>query len=374
VIDHVAALYVIDPQGRERVVFTTYPSYASVPQFGQLLADDVSKLLPSPHPTVSTHYSYAEAPETTPSEHKDLKKLGGGTVALGPGKPHLYLFFATWDQQTLGLAADLDKLNAYVAAAKKDGLPALTAIDEGSVEPSTSAMPDFINSLPERLDYPVAVDTTGSVADGYQVEGEPWFVETNAAGKIVLFQEVYTQGWPRLATFEQELKQALVKKTVAVSSASLAGSPAPLAALHAQGSKLLAGGQTALDARIRKLEAAGYPVVLNIWASWCAPCQAEFGLFQKAALEYGKHVAFLGADVADSATNAQAFLNEHHVSYPSYAVSYTSIEDVLIGGLQGTPTTAYLIHGLRPAYVLSDPYESIGELQADIDQHALGRS
>jgi len=371
-IDHVAALYVIDPHGRERVVFTTYPSYASVPQFGQLLAHDVSRLLRS-HPAVSTHYSYAEAPSTTPGESAALPKLGGGTLTLGPGRPHLYLFFATWDQQTLALPADLEKLNAYANAAKVQGLPQLSAVDEGSVEPSPQALPAFVARLPHKLAYPIAIDESGRVADGYHVQGEPWFVETNAAGKIVLFQEVYTEGWPRLATFELELKQALAKQQPISGKSSLVGSPAPLTALHRQGSKLLGGGQTALDARIRKLEAAGYPVVLNIWSSWCGPCQAEFGLFQKASLEYGKQVAFLGADNADSAANAQAFLNEHHVSYPSYATTDTSVDSVLIGGLEGTPTTVYLVKGLRPVYVLADPYESIGELQADINEYALGR-
>jgi cytochrome oxidase Cu insertion factor (SCO1/SenC/PrrC family)/thiol-disulfide isomerase/thioredoxin len=371
-IDHVAALYVIDPQGRERVVFTTYPSYASVPQFGQLLARDVSKLLPT-HPAVSTHYSYAEAPSTPPSERAQLPKLGGGKLTLGPGKPHLYLFFATWDQQTLALADDLDRLNAYVKAEKKDGLPQLAAIDEGSVEPSAQAMPAFIAKLPKRLGYPVAIDGSGRVADGYDVEGEPWFVETNAAGKIVWFQEVYTEGWPPLTRLKQELKTALTKQRPTSQAKALAASPAPLAALHRQGSELLGGGQQALDARIRALEADGYPVVLNIWSSWCGPCQAEFGLFAKASALYGNRVAFLGADNADSATNAQAFLDEHHVSYPSYATNDESIDNVLIGGLEGTPTTVYLVKGLKPVYVWSDPYESLGALQADISSYVLGR-
>ncbi|HEX3616144.1 MAG TPA: redoxin domain-containing protein [Solirubrobacteraceae bacterium] len=371
-IDHVAALYVIDPQGHERVVFTTYPSYASVPQFGQLLARDVSRLLPG-HPAVSTHYSYAEAPSTPPGRRAELPKLGGGSLTLGPGKPHLYLFFATWDQQTLALADDLDRLNAYAKAAKADGLPQLEAIDEGSVEPSARAMPEFIAKLPSRLSYPVAIDGSGRVADGYHVQGEPWFVETNARGRIVWFQEVYTEGWPPLTRLEQELKAALHKQRPISQAKALAGSPGPLAALHAQGSKLLGGGQQALDARIRALEADGYPVVLNIWSSWCGPCQAEFGLFAKASAEYGKRVAFLGADNADSAANAQAFLNGHHVSYPSYATTDTSIDDVLIGGLEGTPTTVYLVRGLKPVYVWSDPYESLGALQADISTYVLGR-
>ncbi len=375
-IDHVAALYIIDPEGRERVLFTTYPSYASVPQFGQLLAQDVSRLLPS-HPAVATRYSYAAAPETLPTATTRLRKLGGGSVALGPGKPHLYLFFATWDRQTIGLGADLDQLNSYQRAARAKGLPQLTAIDEGSVEPSAGALPAFISTLARPLSYPVAIDQSGQVADGYGVEGEPWFVLTDAAGKIVWYQEVYTQGWPKtLTVLDQEIADSLAKTGSSPGGANstegeLGGSPAPLAAIHRQASQILPGGQVALDARIKKLQSEGYAVVLNIWASWCPPCQEEFGLFARASALYGKDVAFLGADVEDNAADAQAFLKRHHVSYPSYEVTSTSIDRILVGGLEGTPTTVF-ISPLGGKFIHPYNYTSLGALQADIEGHALG--
>jgi len=375
-IEHVAALYLIDPEGRLRESYTTYASYASVPQLGQLLAQDAAKLLPD-HPKVLTKYSYAEAPQTAPTTTTTIPKLGGGTVPLGPGKPHLYLFFATWDSQTTEIAADLDELNTYSRAAPARGLPPITAIDEGSVEPSPGALPTFIDGLAQPLRYPVGIDQTGSVADGYQVQGEPWFVLTNAAGKIVWDQEVYTQGWPTLTRLEQDVRDSLSganTKTPSVRQAqnALAGSPAPLAALHAQASELLPGGQSALDARIASLRRAGYSVVLNIWASDCAPCQAEFGLFAKASEQYGKKIAFLGADNDDSASDAQNFLNQHHVSYPSYQTTTTSIDSILVGGLQGTPTTVYISPtGHEVSYVHLDNYTSIGALDADIQDYAL---
>jgi len=37
-----------------------------------------------------------------------------------------------------------------------------------------------------------------------------------------------------------------------------------------------------------------------------------------ASVRYGRQVAFLGADTDDSASEAQAFLAKHPVSYPSY--------------------------------------------------------
>ena len=259
-IDHVAAMYLIDPQGRRREVFTTYPSYASIPQVGQLLAHDISRLLPD-HPHVSGSETYAEARGTTPTQRAPLRRLGGGSVRLGPGRPHLYLFFDTWDRGTTRIGYELDQLNAYQRDARADGLPTLTAIDEGSVEPSSAALPEFVSTLQRPLSYPVAIDGNGRVADGYGVEGEPWFVLTDAAGKIVWFQEVYTEGFPEtIARLEQEVKASLAVpgsggQTRTSAAMSLSGSPAPLAKLHRQASTVVSGGESALDARIKSLMA-----------------------------------------------------------------------------------------------------------------------
>jgi thiol-disulfide isomerase/thioredoxin len=213
------------------------------------------------------------------------------------------------------------------------------------------------------------------VADGYEVQGAPWFVETNAAGKIVWYQEVYTQGWPRsLALLEHEVKQSLSAAPAGAKPAqkALAESPAPLASLHSQGSVLLPGGQDALDKRITSLERDGYPIVVNIWAQWCGPCQKEFGLFAKASQLYGRRVAFLGADVDDNSADATAFLKAHHVSYPSYSVSDTSIEKILAAGLSNTPTTIYIKPDGKVSHISPGQYRSLGALDGDIQSYTLG--
>jgi hypothetical protein len=70
-------------------------------------------------------------------------------------------------------------------APRKDGLPPLVAVDETVVEPSAQAVRAYLGSLGTSLSYPVALDTTGRVADGYGVQDQPWLALVSASGKII---------------------------------------------------------------------------------------------------------------------------------------------------------------------------------------------
>ncbi len=370
-IEHTPALYVIDPQGRLSRVYVTQQSYSAVGQFGQLLAQEASRLLPG-HPKVDADASYAQVPTISPAQTTTVPKAGGGTLSLGAGGPRLYLFFATWDQEVTSLSGQLQALDRYAARSHRGALPALTAIDEGSVEPSPGALGSLLGSLAHPLSYPVGIDTSGRVADGYEVEGQPWFVLTSPAGKILWYWNVDTQGWLSTAKLAAQVRAALSKApaaptgTAAVNQA-LAGSPAPLAKLHDQASRLL-GSDAALTARLHALR--GYPIVVNAWASWCVACKSEFNLFRSAAVQYGRGVAFLGADNEDNAGDAQAFLRQHQLSYPSYQTTNSQLQSLLPGGLQGLPTTIFIGRDGKVTYVHNGQYSSQGSLNGDIQSYA----
>jgi cytochrome oxidase Cu insertion factor (SCO1/SenC/PrrC family) len=217
--DHEPAIFVIDQQGRLAKLYLTQMAYSAVGQLGQLLANEVSSLLPS-HPRVNSHLSYAQISGISPATDTSLPAAGGGYVSVGPGQPgqpgqgdqggpRLYLFFATWDQEITTLGGQLDALNAYQSLAGAGGLPPLTAIDEGGVEPSASALPGFLNTLRQPLSYPVGIDDSGQAADGYGVQGVPWFVLTSASGKVLWSREVSVSGWPSPAALANYVRSAL---------------------------------------------------------------------------------------------------------------------------------------------------------------------
>ena len=210
-IDHTPALYVIDSHGREQKLYLTQMAYSSITQSAQVLATEVSSLLPG-HPKLSSLKSLAAVPGQTPSDTVTLPAAApaagapaaGGTgsgpadtVTLGPGKARLVVFFATWLSETSDLSTELTGLNAYVKDAASKHLPALTAVDEAVTEPSDAAVNSYLHQLGS-LSYPVALDETGRLADGYGVQDQPWLVLVDAAGKITWQHD----GWVSLATLE----------------------------------------------------------------------------------------------------------------------------------------------------------------------------
>lgn len=62
----------------------------------------------------------------------------------------------------------------------------------------------------------------------------------------------------------------------------------------------------------------GEVVVMNVWASWCAPCRAEAPMLARMAAELGpKGVQFVGLDTRDSDTSARGFVEAFGITYPN---------------------------------------------------------
>jgi hypothetical protein len=197
-IDHTPALYLIGANWKLEKVYLTQMSYDSVGQSAQVLAQDISSLLPS-HPKLLSDQSLATiAPEAPTSPISMNSATGSGSVSLGPGKPRLVVFFASWLTETSDLKAELTGLNSYTSYAAAHGLPGVTAVDETVTEPSVAGVRSYLSSI-GTLHYPVGLDLTGRVADGFAVQDQPWLSLVSATGKITWSHD----GWVSLPTLEK---------------------------------------------------------------------------------------------------------------------------------------------------------------------------
>jgi len=146
----------------------------------------------------------------------------------------------------------------------------------------------------------------------------------------------------------------------------LKGAPAPLAKLYGEANQLLPGGKDAFEKRVASL---GFPVVANVWASWCGPCRLEFSLFQQVSAKWGKKVAFLGIDAEDSESAAEEWLEERPVPYPTYFETGSAIAAAL--KLPGRPDTAFYNREGKLVHLKIGQYTHESDLEADIKHYAL---
>ncbi len=127
------------------------------------------------------------------------------------------------------------------------------------------------------------------------------------------------------------------------------------------------GGELALD------DYAGSVVVLNIWASWCGPCRAEAPDLVEAA-EAAPDVQFLGLNVRDQESAAEAFVREKDVPYPSLVSQDGSLMLEFYGllNLASLPSTLVIdAEGRLAALVLGTVDAStLGKLVDDVGREA----
>jgi cytochrome c biogenesis protein CcmG/thiol:disulfide interchange protein DsbE len=104
---------------------------------------------------------------------------------------------------------------------------------------------------------------------------------------------------------------AILPRLFAAPEGELLGKPAPDFTLP-----IVANGSS-INPTLSLHELQGSAVVLDFWATWCGPCQAEAPLVNKLAQQFReKGLLVVGVDTSEPDGRARDWALEHGLSYP----------------------------------------------------------
>ena len=112
--------------------------------------------------------------------------------------------------------------------------------------------------------------------------------------------------------------------------------------------------------------ATGVPTLVNVYGSWCAPCQDEMPLLVAFHRKAGARVALLGVDTEDEQRAGLQFAKDLGQRWPAV------VDDdgtVLRRYASGPPVTLFVDRAGRVVFVRRGAFRSLAELEAAVAQH-----
>ena len=119
------------------------------------------------------------------------------------------------------------------------------------------------------------------------------------------------------------------------------------------------GNTFTLSEALKDHEAA----LINIWATWCPPCEAEMPILNEVYEQYGDQAAFiaLSYDADDTMEKIEAYRASHGISFPMGRDEGASLYQYL--GRQGVPTTVIVDRFGNAAFLRVGSFFDTGEVR-----------
>lgn len=121
-----------------------------------------------------------------------------------------------------------------------------------------------------------------------------------------------------------------------------------------------------LEGRVVELAALrGRPVLLNFWATWCYPCQAEHALLQATARAHAPELAVFGIIYQDDENAMRRYLAQHPSTYRHLVDPNSAV--AIDYGVAGVPESFFIDRAGTVAY------KHAGALHPAVMNQALAR-
>jgi thiol-disulfide isomerase/thioredoxin len=100
---------------------------------------------------------------------------------------------------------------------------------------------------------------------------------------------------------------------------------------------------------------AGRPLIINFFASWCAPCKRETPLLARFYASHGGRTLIIGIDANDEAGPAETFVHAAGVGYP-----------VGTDPFPAPVTNSYGVYGLPQTFFLNAQHRVVKHVIGDV--------
>ncbi len=121
------------------------------------------------------------------------------------------------------------------------------------------------------------------------------------------------------------------------------------------------------NAQMKLSDLRGKIVMINIWASWCKPCEQEAPELEAAWQIYkdSADVVFIGVDYVDTPAGANEYLKKFGITFPNAPDLKSNISSIL-NRQMGVPETYFIDRAGILRNVKIGPFASPDEIQSII--------